>query len=242
MTQWRAALRGKHPSSHDYLCLGDPGIALDAVFSWIAAGFTVPVLRAMKNDCRCARWHFWMLPENGHHWTCGIFGASCDRLGRPHPLMVAGRGAAPATRHWPDLTAGCRETWRTMAAAVDAPHTGPQALALALQRLAPPSDGARQGALDSAEKTLIMEKAARRLESCRTSRHIGIPLVHQRLGPWQCFMLWQHVLCEMVPVAPYSLFYCEPAAQAELFYRPLNRRDSARLMAIALAATEDRAG
>ncbi|MFH1984864.1 MAG: TagF domain-containing protein [Pseudomonadota bacterium] len=236
MTGWQCGLLGKHPASPDYLCLGPAAHQLAAVFSWIRAGFTVPVLKALAAHPVAAGWCFWMLPEGETRLICGVFKASCDSCGRPAPLLIAGAGRTVAAEEtWDALTEASGDTWKEMETLADGRHYSAETLTDGLARIPAPPEKLRAPRLDSVEKALIMEEVGRHLKAARASRRIGVRLEGDRYNRWQRLLGWQRALQEKMPIAPYSLFYCEPAGHFELFYRPLNRRDGIRLIEIALS-------
>lgn len=62
----------------------------------------------------CA-WRFWTKATGNHAIACGIIGNSCDRLGRPYPLLIMGTGKLKGwERHWEYLPVGLELTWRRM--------------------------------------------------------------------------------------------------------------------------------
>ena len=85
-------LYGKHPGFGDFLSLGLDGHAQAVLEAWVQV--VLPQTRAMLGPAWEDSWdgapdlRFWIGPEILGTPLCGVWRASCDKVGRRYPLML----------------------------------------------------------------------------------------------------------------------------------------------------------
>lgn len=113
-SRWNWTIWGKHPSAGDYLSRGLATRVEQAISNWIRKGYDR--LNIDESDaCISCAWRFWAQATGNHAIACGIIINSCDRLGRPYPLLIMGTGKLKGwEQHWEYLPAELDLTWRQM--------------------------------------------------------------------------------------------------------------------------------
>ncbi|MCJ8501795.1 type VI secretion system-associated protein TagF [Desulfatitalea alkaliphila] len=108
--QWHAA--GKHPVAPDFIHLRGGTPILEVVADWMTKGYDALAGRPQSMVSRYHLWRFWLQGGQADHLICGVVKDSSDRLGRPHPLMIAGSGPlAHWQRRWPLLAVQLDPLW-----------------------------------------------------------------------------------------------------------------------------------
>ena len=81
-------LFGKHPSSSEYLNLGEPSPFMSSVTEWVEKGFETSLQnRALKHTPKIQ--HFSFFNDKKESMICGSMTLSQDRRGRKYPLLIA---------------------------------------------------------------------------------------------------------------------------------------------------------
>ena len=97
---WKWTACGKHPSAGDYFKFGNDDLMVREFTGWIEDGYHQLLLSSPKRSRLCS-WRFWVKGQKKNAIVCGICRDSSDRMGRPFPLIVIGKGKVPGWEdHW----------------------------------------------------------------------------------------------------------------------------------------------
>jgi type VI secretion system ImpM family protein len=108
---WNWVCHGKHLVAGDYFTVGERSPLANAFCGWVNKGYD-PLLAKKERNRVAISWRFWAKSPVGHNLVCGIIKSSCDRLGRPFPLLLLGIGRLRGwPKHWELLPGALEPTW-----------------------------------------------------------------------------------------------------------------------------------
>lgn len=253
---WRFAAFGKHPAAKDFIRLGEAEPVLEGLARWAEAGYEQAKEKRRPID-RAVSWRFWSRGSAPGAIACGLVRDSADRLGRPHPLLLAGAGFLPGwERHWDLLPCACMPLWDRFEHIAARNFGGAADLEAALGGLlAPPGDWEALLALREREAAALGEKAAKAVRPeegdgkgkilAEAAESEGCRFV--ALFPWEGggplaqVASWQRRLRRDGEEAPVALFVGGTLLRtfAAVFRRPLSVPDFVRLWEAAEAETPE---
>ena len=91
ISELRVSLFGKHPSSSEYLYLGDNSPFTDAIVSWVKAGYEVLLKNRQKYPSDISH-HLYFLNKEINRFVCATLKISRDAKGREYPLVILVEG------------------------------------------------------------------------------------------------------------------------------------------------------
>lgn len=83
-----AALFGKHPSSSEYLFLGNDSPFMCSIKLWVEKGYE-SFLQGRKSKKSNSMYHFCFIKQNSNTFICGSVKMSKDSQKREYPLVIA---------------------------------------------------------------------------------------------------------------------------------------------------------
>ncbi|RLA76439.1 MAG: type VI secretion system-associated protein TagF [Epsilonproteobacteria bacterium] len=83
----RVSLFGKHPSSSEYLYLGESSSFTNSIVSWIKAGYEALLKNRQKYLLDIVQ-HFYFLNKETDSFVCATLKLSKDSKGREYPLII----------------------------------------------------------------------------------------------------------------------------------------------------------
>ncbi len=237
--RWQWTIWGKHPSASDYLNWGLKTRVELALSNWIQKGYSQ--LSVEESDARkpCT-WRFWTQATGNHALACGVITNSCDRLGRPYPLLVMGTGKLKGwERYWEYLSVGLELTWRRMEELTASRAEKFSELERALGKFQPPvvdwSDiKLKRSILTNTTITSLPETERLRRSDFKQADRLTIEsdqIVPLRGDPIEAAMMQWQRRAEDQNQCPNALFMGGPVEKPYLavFNRPLSPSDFVRL-------------
>jgi type VI secretion system protein VasJ len=110
---WHWAAAGKQPVARDFVQVGEFFPLFIALSDWGEKGYGEFTEGSPAPSMHS--WRFWARGSRKGHLVCGLLKDSCDNLGRPYPLLMAGTGELPKWEgHWDLLPLACENTWAQM--------------------------------------------------------------------------------------------------------------------------------
>lgn len=111
--RWHWAGAGKHPVATDFIQVGEAFPLFTALSQWMERGYQG--LPGDEKALSMHTWRFWARGIKKGHVACGLLRDSCDRLGRPYPLLITGTGELEKwENHWEMLPLACEAAWTQM--------------------------------------------------------------------------------------------------------------------------------
>ncbi len=83
----KVSVFGKHPSTSEYLYLGESSNFMNSIVSWIKAGYEVLLKNRQKYPSHRVQ-HFYFSNRDGDSFVCASFKLSRDENAREYPLVI----------------------------------------------------------------------------------------------------------------------------------------------------------
>lgn len=165
---WTAC--GKHPAARDYFKIGAADPLFSALSTWAEAGFQS--LNREKHHTTYYSWRFWIKGPQKNVVICGVILDSGDKLGRPYPFLIMGKGSLKKwEKNWDIMPFACDSVWKKMEAIGTGRFTELKKVEDELERLKPPEAGWREwrsaNEADGAKASSDMDRALQRMSRNR---------------------------------------------------------------------------